>query len=152
MGAAKKLRKKTQSQNAPPQSGVTKHEVALAREKTQVFVRVIDAGASVVKQAIKWGAIAFISWVTRGAIVALAGKETSVLFLGILEGLGDLKTVAPWSLTVLVSAAWVHERRARKKHVLASSPHIALLEARIDPGRSSSKLTPTGETRKEDHD
>lgn len=126
-------------------------EVRLARIRSQDKARIVDAVASGVKLAIKGGTLALLGMFARDSVRALAGEDTKVWVAALLQ-VPNLEISISWSLTVTTSVAWAFERRARKRHVKESSKHIRRFEQGVDPGRSSSRLTAVGETRKEDHD
>jgi hypothetical protein len=62
--------------------------------------------------------------------------------------------IVKWSLTIAVSglsiALYLRERKQHEKTRERLTKRITELELRLDPGRSSSQLTPKGRTRKGD--
>ncbi len=88
------------------------------------------------------GAACFIAYMSFRSVDALAGKITFAS-LG-ASFIGDVR--------INEALAWLlaGERRLRRKHIERTAPQISELESRIDPNRTSSRLTPRGTTRRED--
>ncbi|MDE0112152.1 MAG: hypothetical protein OXN84_07715 [Albidovulum sp.] len=81
------------------------------------------------------------------AIVSLAGKETSVLAaLTLLRSSQGL----PWLLAVLMVLWALSERQLRRFKTRSMSARIQELEKHIDPKRTTSGLSPTGQSNLED--
>ena len=74
-----------------------------------------------------------------------AGKQTIVNF--VYGAALDLKLhmVVPWAAAALFGGLWQWERRLRKKTVAREHDRVVELEKRLDPGRTSSGLTPMGD-------
>jgi hypothetical protein len=115
-----------------------------------VQLRLLDILATVVQLGISWGAACFIAYMSFRSVDALAGKITfaslGASFIGdvrINEGLA-------WLLAGGFGLYGLNERRLRRKHIERTAPQISELESRIDPNRTSSRLTPRGTTRRED--
>ncbi|WP_295815120.1 hypothetical protein [uncultured Nitratireductor sp.] len=83
-------------------------------------------------------------YIAQMAVVALAGEETSVSLL--ISVLADVKFA--FTLTLAGAAvAWAAvERHLRHRKVEQMQGRIKELELKLDPGRSSSGLTPQGKT------
>jgi hypothetical protein len=99
---------------------------------------------------VRWGGVVLITRYIYLAIAALAGSRTfadiSINFLGNLQ----ISALLAWGGT---AGAIIYGLRQRKlKHDTIEHLHrrIRELELRVDPRRSSSKLTERGETRPED--
>jgi len=129
-------------------------EQELAFLKTR---RLVDGTTALASQLIRVGGVvgAVYFGITR-PIEALAGKGTAadiaVLLRAQLERDGGNTWViaASWLLTVLaVVYGWV-ERTLRRNTVEQLQGRIQALEKSVNPTRTSSALTPRGETRKED--
>ncbi len=107
-----------------------------------------------VVQSIQWGAICFISFCAYRATAALAGHTTTAQFGMFL--LADLK--ANTIVSHLVTSALgiggitygVKQKRLQERNIERLSRQNAELEKRLDPKRTSSRLTPRGTTRPED--
>jgi hypothetical protein len=106
--------------------------------------------ASVINTAIRWGAVTL--WVYCGylSVDSLAGKETEANIL--VKFLGNL-SISQGLAYALAGASILYgmrERRLRKKTVERIHPRVQQLEKGRDPRRTSSHLTPTGETNPKD--
>ncbi len=106
--------------------------------------------ASAVNAGIRWGGVVLIARYGYLSIDALAGHQTAaniiVNFLGnfhVSEGLA-------WLLTAGGATYGLGQNRLRKRIVEHLHGRIRELEERVDPQRSSSNLTPSGDTRPED--
>jgi hypothetical protein len=74
-----------------------------------------------------------------------AGKQMIVNF--VYGAALDLKLhmVVPWAAAALFGGLWQWERHLRKKTVAREHDRVVELEKRLDPGRTSSGLTPMGD-------
>ncbi len=110
-------------------------------------IRRIDGAVAILNNAVKFGAVAFIFLCCYWMVDSLAGKTTfadigiRMLFdsrvLAIIFGGGGI-------------VYGIAERRLRQDTVKKFQPRIRELEQRLDPKRSSSSLTETGETNPKD--
>jgi hypothetical protein len=103
----------------------------------------------------KYGSYAFGLFCGWQAIVALAGRETSAnIWVGFWTNVfgSHLATTCVLAFMVGVGGTLygLVERRSRQRNTARLSGRIEQLEKHIDPGRSTSKLTPSGETNPED--
>ena len=106
---------------------------------------------SVANNLIRWGGLAFMSYMFVQAVIALAGKETTANIL--IKILGNV-TITYGILGTWATGAtflYLKERASRKKTIKKIHPRIKELEQLIDPKRSSSTLTETGETNPSDN-
>ena len=98
----------------------------------------------------KWGFFAFLIYQIRLSVDSIAGKTT---ITSIIMSLGTRVSVTvglSWAVTALF-AIWVFfERRLRKDTTERLSLRVQDLELSLDRRRSSSRLTPRGDTRPED--
>lgn len=78
------------------------------------------------------------------SIKELAGKET--ILNVIVNYFSKTSNSAPWSLSILFFIWALGERVVRHKKTANMSEHIKRLEIIIDPNRSSSNLTKSGQT------
>lgn len=74
----------------------------------------------------------------------LAGKETIVNV--IVEYFSKSSNLAPWSLSFVFFIWALSERVVRRKKTASMSGHTREIEEIIDPNRSSSNLTASGQT------
>lgn len=109
--------------------------------------------------AIKWGGISFCVWKIQVAVGDLAGKETiakgdirldAVAKLDFLD-LDVTNLVLGCLLIGFIGVTYgVRQSKLRRRVVERLNPYKEKYETLIDPGRKSSKLTATGDTRPED--
>lgn len=99
---------------------------------------------SVIKHA-SWAlVVCFGVYELRGCIEALAGKDTfAKIAIGLLA---DFKVSIAWMAAASAAGVAVRERRLRQKTVERLEGRIHELETDIDPHRTSSHLTKTGQT------
>lgn len=102
--------------------------------------------------AFKWGAVSWIAYCFYLCILALAGKTTlAEIIIRFFANIGVSESLA----YVLGGGGLIYgirERRLRQRTVKRLQPRIQQLEEIIDPKRSSSGLTPLGETDPRDRD
>lgn len=91
-------------------------------------------------------------WVFVDAVTALAGQETNVVVEAALSLAGRLDVVLSFSLTFVCVIWAVGERKLRQRAIERLERRPRELERMIDPQRSTSGLTKTGETHPEDKD
>ena len=115
-----------------------------------VRLRLLDILATVVQLGIPWGALCFIAYMMFRSVDSLAGK-TTVASLG-ASFMGDVRIneAVAWILAGLFGLYGLSERHLRRKHIERLAPQINELESRLDPNRTSSRLTARGTTRPED--
>lgn len=112
--------------------------------------RTAEGIISTIQATIKYGAIVWISYYAYLSISDLAGKRT---FADIgLNFLANFKVtvVLAWIVGIVGIVYGKAQNKLRKDTVERLQSRIALLEGKIDPSRSSSKLTTRGETNPED--
>jgi hypothetical protein len=110
----------------------------------------LDVLGSTTQTAIPWASLCFVAYMVFRSVNVLAGK-TTFADLGV-NFIGNVKVneALAWLLAVLFAGYGLNERRLRRKHIERTAPQIHELESRIDPNRTSSRLTPRGTTRRED--
>jgi hypothetical protein len=121
-----------------------------AELRTLKAARAAEGWVAVLLSLIRWGAIFGISRYAYLAIAALAGKTTladvGIDFLGKVE----LSVTLAWLLGVAGCGYGWRQRKLRRDSIERLQRRIQGLERHIDQTRSSSKLTPRGDSRPED--
>lgn len=102
------------------------------------------------RTAIRWIGIAIVAYLGFGALQAFAGQSTSVAISLILNVLADLRFKLAIALTGAACAWAAAERILRLRKIESMQGRIKDLETRLDPKRSSSGLTPRGQTNPRD--
>lgn len=110
----------------------------------------VDGIFSVIHNLIRWGTVAYIGHQVYLTVSVLAGKTT---FADIgLNFLSDVRISE--SVTFLLGISGIgyglSQRKLRRKNIERLQGRIVILERQIDRGRTSSRLTETGETNPED--
>jgi hypothetical protein len=113
-------------------------------------IRLVERSADVVTALIKWGSLLGCAYCGYRAIASLAGKET---FAQILVSFMANMTINKWLAYAFGSGGVLYglnERRLRRNAVRRLAPGRIQYEQGLDPERSSSGLTQTGETNPEE--
>jgi len=115
-----------------------------------VQMQLVVSTASIVNNLIKFGALALIARYGYLAIEALAGKTTLASI--IVQFLASVKVTQGLAYVIGLSgcAYGAFQRRLRRTAIARIAARNTERELGIDPGRSSSGLTPRGETNPED--
>jgi len=110
----------------------------------------VDATARIISALIKYSCLAFCAWAALQSVVALSGKLTLANIA--INFLGKITTSNAVCYTVTGGAlGWGYsERRLRKSKTETLQGRNRSLEALLDPKRSSSNLTPQGDTNPKD--
>jgi hypothetical protein len=113
-------------------------------------LRTTDGLAGVTVTLIKWGAVVLVAHELREIVVALAGKIT-LADIGIkVFGNFAVSEALAWVLGIGSASYGLFQNKLRKDVVQRLQGRIQQLERQRDPRRSSSELTPRGDTRPED--
>lgn len=113
-------------------------------------IRATEGIAAILISIIKWGSIVFVFRYISVMVVALAGQTTAAdIGIKILSHFAVSDALA-WALGIGSASYGVAQNRLRKNTVERLQERIQQLEATRDPHRSSSRLTPRGDTRPED--
>ena len=104
--------------------------------------------ASIINQAIKWGALLGISGFFYKSVAALSGKATLAKFLIKIIGDFSINEYIWYALALFGTGYGLVERRLRKNKVKKLSERNKKLELLIDKNRTSSNLNPEGELNK----
>jgi hypothetical protein len=110
--------------------------------------------SSVVNTAIKYGTFLGIAYCTYLTVDSLAGKTTLAnIVLSLLTDMKVSEGVA-YAFGAFFGGGGIAygevQRRLRRRVTRDQANRAALRERRIDPNRSSSNLTPSGDTNPED--
>ena len=109
-----------------------------------------EAWVSVLNNGIRWGGLSWIAYCGYLSITALAGKSTSAEFLFDILAMKNISITFAWCIGI-AGLLYGYRQRALRKNTIERIQHRnADLEKLIDVRRSSSKLTPRGDTRRED--
>ena len=120
------------------------------RLRHERLVLLILKGTDAFKSLLKWSAVAFVAYQAQLSISNLAGK-TTISDIAISMWLSSSNRELVCLSSALLSLLWgLFERQLRMKKVKQLSSRVVFLEQKIDENRSSSNLTPTGQTRPED--
>jgi len=120
--------------------------------KWSFYIRLADQVGGIAKALIKYGAAVAIFYYLYGAVRALAGQHT-------YADIG-VKFLAQMSISESVSYAagaggvlyGIRERKLRRDKTEYLAGRNRALEKKLDPGRTSSRLTSRGTTRREDRE
>ncbi len=96
------------------------------------------------RTVVRYTAFVAIAWIAKDMILGLAGRDTLVAVR--LAILGDFKFAAALSVTGPACIWAIAERWLRHRKVTYMQDRIKDLEAKIDPNRTSSRLTTAGKT------
>lgn len=148
--------KKSQSSNisttaaAAKTVSVTRDQfVELEKKKInqKTIMKAIDGFVSIANTFVKFGSLPLMALFCYWMVDSLAGKQTDAK-IGI-EMLFDSRVLGAIFGTSGVLYG-IYERRLRRKTVQHVQPRVKQLEERLDVNRTSSKLTPAGDTNPED--
>jgi len=119
----------------------------LSKSATERISRAkIDQLYSTVRLAIKWAGILGAAYIAKEAIIAFAGKSSSLLVQMAFSLFANLNFTVSITLTGCAKLWALRERRLRRRKVEQMQDRIRELETRIDPRRSSSGLLRDGKT------
>ena len=126
---------------------MTKYEYELRRQRWET----LDVA---VARLCKWIPLCVICYFAYLSIASLAGRSTLAQFgLWIITDL-KMNTAFSHIVTALFGAGGVpfgvRQRRLRRRNIERMASQLAEYETRLDPKRSSSRLTKKGQTRPED--
>lgn len=96
------------------------------------------------------GCVAFIAHCVKESIQALAGRNTETDILVQFLSRAEVSEALAWLLAGGGSLYGYGQNRLKKRTTESLTKRITQLERMVDPSRSTSGLTPRGETRKED--
>ena len=143
--------------SCPEETGLTQSDASAPQDRAprEASRRALLRGesiASVLNTLIRWTGLVLIAFFAYRSIDVLAGETTGAdigISVGLLASVPVSQAVA-WILGAGGMAFGLLERRLRKNTIERLQSRIKSLETQADPGRTSSLLTPRGETRQED--
>jgi hypothetical protein len=132
--------------------GKSKAGQALAEKKLnhRSLLQIVNLLVGLVRTGMRCGTALGIAYFAYKGLEIAAGKET--ILRATVEFLADIRLWIGVSWGGVATIAWYRERRLRHRTIVDSGSYIKELELKVDPKRSSSKLTHTGQPRKEDAD
>ena len=109
-----------------------------------------QAITSTLNTLIRWVGLGWLGWCAYLSVSVLAGK-TTLADVGV-KVLADVRfsEAAAWVFGASGVGYGLRQRKLRGDTTARQQGRIRKLEATVDPGRSSSDLTPRGQTRDED--
>jgi hypothetical protein len=122
----------------------------LAENRVLRQARVTDGLATILITAIKWGCALGVVRYISVMVVALAGETTTANIAMKILGNFSISQALAWSLSAGSAGYGLAQNKLRKDTVERLQSRIRELEESCDPRRSSSRLTPRGDTRPED--
>lgn len=126
--------------------------VTESKQVHQRWMLFIDSGFGLLRTIVRGASWVAAAYFLFRAAEVLAGQHTQVD--ATLKGVLDITAsrYVGYVLAILLGGAYARERKLRRQVVQEHSGYIKALELRVDPKRSSSKLTPNGMPRPEDRD
>lgn len=113
---------------------------------------VIEQVGQTARTLIRVGGVAFIAYMARDVLTEFAGRETSANILVNFLGSISVNVALAWGLAACGVIYGRQQQKLRKRTVSALAGRKSQLERQIDPSRSSSGLTKSGDTHPEDDD
>lgn len=106
--------------------------------------------ADAIHLGIPWGSLVIIAGFVAYMVSQLSGKTTLAQIGMSFVGSIKISDAVAYMFGAVSFGYGLNERRLRHKKTASMASYSAQLEAKIDPERTSSGLTPKGTTRKED--
>jgi p-aminobenzoyl-glutamate transporter AbgT len=124
--------------------------VKQAEIRYRLYGRIIETTGSIIHRAIPWAGVALIAYFAYLSIRVLAGQETFARI--VVRFLADFRVneYVAYLFGIGGIVYGLGNRKLRKDNIERMAQRIKDLESLLDPRRSSSRLTPRGETRPED--
>ena len=118
--------------------------------RVEIQIKIIDAVVGLLHRTIPWAAAIWIVYLVGDAAKTFAGQDTSAhLWLQVIADLKADRAMA-YIVGVIGGAYGLKQRRLRRANIKRLASRVRELEAKIDAGRSTSRLNPDGTTREED--
>jgi len=121
-----------------------------ANEPTSFWFKIIDSVASLLYRLGPWFFIFLIAREAAKVLIAYSGKQT--LAHVAFQFIADFKIdkLLCYGVGIGGAAYGYKQKRLKEKTIVRLAPEGQERERRIDPDRTSSRLTPRGRTRRED--
>ena len=128
-----------------PSAAVRKVEL-----RYRLYAKILDIAASLIHHAIPWGCVALVAYFGYRSVASLSGHDTFAQIA--VKFWADFRVgeYVPYLFGASGIFYGVRNRKLRKDTIESMAAQIKKLEQQIDKRRSSSRLTPRGETRPED--
>lgn len=129
---------------------MTKAELRKLDIRYRLYGRFIEVTGQVVHRAIPWAGIVLLGYWGYLSIRVLSGQQTFAAIA--IKFLADFRVGEGVAYVFGLGGIGygIGNRKLRKDAIQRMAERIKTLESQRDPGRSSSRLTPRGETRPED--
>jgi len=119
-------------------------------DRSMVWVHFITHTFTFLTSAIMWTAIVFVVYFVYRTVGGLAGR-TTMADIGIrVLGNFSVSSALAWSCGGSGVVFGLKQRRLRKNTISRLEGRLKCYEQLLDPSRSSSLLTPTGDTNPQD--
>jgi hypothetical protein len=118
------------------------------RDQAAIAIDKLHLRYGLLRTIVRWLSAVAMIWISPHVIAPLAGKDTAVALNVAL--FGNIKFIVSIGLTGAASIWAVAERTLRQRKVEYLQGRIRELETLVDKNRSSSKLTPKGQTNPRD--
>ncbi len=120
------------------------------KHRVELFSKGIEAGVTVTQTVLGTIALVMVAFFVEKVLISFAGKTTNAdLSFQVLAKLQADRWFA-YLFGGLGLGYGYAERKLRQRNIKRLSEMNVELEKRLDPGRSSSGLTPTGTTQRKD--
>ena len=110
----------------------------------------VEKWFSLATHVIKWAGIVSVVYFISSAVSDLAGKTTLANIVVQVLQAGSVREVVSYAIAGGGITYGLLERRLRKSEIRHLGQQKKELESALDPNRSTSQLTESGETRPED--
>ena len=110
----------------------------------------IDKAFDLAKHTVTWTGRVLVVYLMSRMVSSLAGRTTLADITIQFLAARNARELISYVIAVGLLAWGIRERRLRKSTVRELSRRLEVTERHLDPERSSSQLTETGETRPED--
>jgi len=120
------------------------------KQRFAIWLNSINGAVSVLRGAFPWVAVIFLGAYARDVLVAFAGHDTNAeVGLKLIASI-KLDRWLAYIVAVMGGSYGLRQRHLRRKAIERTTERPIELERLMDPGRTSSKLTTQGTTRRED--